>query len=276
LTGEKVGRIQIGDANALRYVTGDGYYEFAIKYLGVRRAYIEMEKDEEDEVEGRIFEYIGIDGSYNIGSSAQFYINDEYVSVVGNKSNSMMGWEGVITELYDVDEGQLLGYEVKETLSNITYNTMWFNLTDTTGISSIKIEDAPIEESNPQYVYVNGSSDVFNTKAYGGFNTKTLSRRFDIEMRKQYLYYLNGDDIVGFEVEVPMIFIQVEKLDDFESDVLTENTSVLSTFSLDVDSNIIDKIDDDYLTLIDIFITQKDEMTPESIIEIIGDVYEHE
>jgi len=90
LSGDKVGRIQIGDANALRYVTSEGYYEFAIKYLGVRRAYIEMERDEDDSVEGRIFEYIGIDGSYNIGSSAQFYIDEDYVSVVGNKSSSMV------------------------------------------------------------------------------------------------------------------------------------------------------------------------------------------
>ena len=81
---------------------------------------------------------------------------------------------------------------------------------------------------------------------------------------------------IGFEVQVPMIFIQAEKKDDFESDVLGENSSSLSSFSLDVSSTIVNQIESDYSTLTPIFIAQKDEMTPEAIIHVIGDPYTHE
>ena len=51
-SGEKIGRIQIGEANALRYVATEDSYQFGIKYLGVRRAYFEISKDENDNVDG--------------------------------------------------------------------------------------------------------------------------------------------------------------------------------------------------------------------------------
>ena len=117
--------------NALRYEATDDTYKFAVKYLGVRRAYFEISKDNQNNVEGRIFEFLGIDGSFSTSSAAEFQIDDNYVSVVGNKSSSMMGWTGTINELYNVNSGKLLGYEVQETFSSITYNSLWFNLGDT-------------------------------------------------------------------------------------------------------------------------------------------------
>lgn len=274
-TQEKIGRIQIGDANALRYEISEDSYEFAIKYLGIRRAYINLDRNEDESIEGNIFEYLGVDGVYSLGSSAQFYIQDEYVSVVGNKSSGMMGFTGTINELYDITSGALLGYEVRETLSSITYNTLWFNLDDTAGITSIKVEVAPEEESNPHYIYVNDVNQVFETKAVGGFSTKTLSRRYDIEMRKQYVYYQDGEDILSIAIDVPMLFVQAEQLDTLETDVVSENTPTISSFSLDVNSAVIDQIENDYETLIDIFIAQKDDMDAEAIITVIGDAYIH-
>jgi uncharacterized repeat protein (TIGR02543 family) len=273
-SGEKIGRVQIGDANALKYVVTENSYEFAIKYAGVRRAYFSISKDDEDNVEGQIFEYLGIDGSYSMGSAAQFFIDDEYISVVGNKSSSMMGWTGTIVELYDIESGQLLGYEVQETLSSITYNTLWFNLADTSGILTIKFEDAPIEDSNPYLVYINGSGDVFMSKNVRGFSLRTQSRRYDIELRDQYFYYMDGENLVVENTLVPMIFVQEEQIDTLVSDINSENSNL--TFGLNVTQVVIDKIKDNYSTLIEPFNLQKGEVTAESIVEYIGDSYSHD
>ncbi|MDY0276714.1 MAG: InlB B-repeat-containing protein [Acholeplasma sp.] len=272
-TQDKVGRIQIGDANALRYEISDGSYKFAIRYLGVRRAYFEIVENDDESVEGRIFEYLGLDGSYSIGSAAEFFINDDYVSVVGNKSSSMMGWTGTINELYDVSNGRLLGYEVRETLSSITYNTLWFNLDDTSGITSIKFLEAPLEDSNPHLVYVNNSSTEFVTKNVGGFSTKTLSRRYDIELRTQYFYYQSGDDVVEVSLQIPMIFVQEEQLTTLVNDVNTSNPGL--NFQFNVGTDIQDQIMSDYDMLIDAFIVQKDEHTAQTILDFIGTKYTH-
>lgn len=274
LTNEKEGRIQIGQANALRYIVSEDSYQFAIRYLGIRRAYFEISRDNQDHIEGRLFEYLGLDDVFTMGSAAEFYINDDYVSVVGNKSSSMLGWTGTITELYNVNTGKLLGYEIKETLSAITYNTLWFNLGDTSGITTIKVETAPFENSNPYLVYINGSSEVFASRTVGGLSLKSLSRRYDIELRKQYFYYLSGEELVKVELLVPMIFVQQEQLSTLVSDVNSRNIGL--TFALNVSSTIQNQIISDYTTLIDPFIARKDEYTIESILAFIGSSIEQE
>jgi len=274
LTQEKTGRIELGEANALKYEVTNDSYTFAIKYLGIRRAYFEISKDDQDNIEGRIFEYLGVEGTFTTGSAAEFFISDEYVSVVGNKSSSMMGWTGTINELYDVVSGTLLGYEVRETFSSITYNTLWFNLDDTSGITTIKGVTAPLENSNPHLIYVNGNSTVFATKNVGGFSTKTLSRRYDIEFRKQYFYYQSGDEIVEVMVSIPMLFVQEEQLGALVTDVNSVNAGL--NFAFNVASTITTQIINDYDRLIDPFNVQKGEYTIQLILDFIGTKYTHQ
>ncbi|MDR0856260.1 MAG: InlB B-repeat-containing protein, partial [Clostridiales bacterium] len=111
LTQEKTGRVQLGDANAIKYVSGENSYELAVRYLGVRRAFLTIER-KGSAVEGQIFEYLGV-GPAQLASAAQFFITDTYASVVGNKAGGMVGWSGYINELYSVSTGKLLGYEVR-------------------------------------------------------------------------------------------------------------------------------------------------------------------
>ena len=136
-SGEKTVRIQLGDANALAYTVKENSYEFAIKYLGVRRAMFSVSEDADGKVSGKIYEYLTV-SSAEIASAAEFYITDNYVSVVGNKASGMLGFSGCISELYDADSGKMIGYEVQETLSSIVYNTLWFNLDRISGITDIK------------------------------------------------------------------------------------------------------------------------------------------
>jgi uncharacterized repeat protein (TIGR02543 family) len=273
LTQEKTGRIQLGAANALKYEVTNNSYKFGIMYLGVRRAYFEISKDNDDNVEGRIFEYLGVDGTFTTGTAAEFFINDDYVSVVGNKSSSMMGWAGTIVELYSVDTGEMLGYEVRETFSSVTYNTLWFNLDDTSGITTIKGVTAPLENNNPHLIYVNGSATVFATKNVGGFSTKTLSRRYDIEFRKQYFYYQSGGEIVEVMVNVPMLFVQQEQLGALVTDINSMNAGL--NFAFNVPTTTTSKITSDYSTLINPFNAQKNDYTTQLIIDYIGTVYTH-
>ena len=136
-TGEKVVRIQAGDANALKYTILDNSYTFAIRYLGLRRAMFNISRDEDGNVSGNIYEYLTV-SSLEIASAADFYITEDYVSVVGNKADGMVGFTGYINELYRVDDGRLIGYEVQETLSKLVYNTLWFNLEDIDCINSVR------------------------------------------------------------------------------------------------------------------------------------------
>lgn len=274
LTGERNGRIQVGDANALRYVINGDTFQFAIKYAGIRRAYFEIITDGDD-VHGHIHEYLGVDGVYSLGSAAEFHTEADYLFVIGNKSSSMTGWEGTIMEYYLLDTGEMLGYEIEETLSAITYNTFWFNLDDTTGITNVKFLDAPIEDANPYLVYVNNQTEVFETKTYGGITPKTLSRRFDIELRTQYFYHFDGQDILEYEIEVPMIFVQMEKADDFVIDVNEVNPSL--SFTFDSTADFYRQMMHHYFSQnLESFEENKDNFTVESIIEYIGDPIVHE
>lgn len=47
---------------------------------------------------------------YLIANLFDFYIDDDYVTAVGNKADGMIGFTGYICELYDVDTGKMLAY----------------------------------------------------------------------------------------------------------------------------------------------------------------------
>ena len=263
-TGEKNARIQLGDANALAYKITENSYEFAIKYFGVRRAMFTVETNEDGTVSGKIYEYL----TDSVASTAEFYITEDYVSVVGNKADGMVGFSGYICELYDVETGRMLGYEVQETLSLITYNTLWFNLEDVDGIYSIKYQ--PKNGENPAVVFVNGSSVAWEAKKVGGLGSKMLSRRFDIEFRTQYVYSYDSETgkYVQHKIDVPMLFVQEEYYDAFASDVLSTNRVAVE---IDVEELDLEQLLADYDELIPEFIERKDEISSDTIVDYIGE-----
>ncbi|MBR2970651.1 MAG: InlB B-repeat-containing protein [Clostridia bacterium] len=264
-SGERIGRIQLGDANALSYKFNENSYEFAIKYLGVRRAMLSIERTN-DGVNGKIYEYLTV-SSLEIGSCAEFYITDNYVSVVGNKADNMIGFTGYINELYDATNGRMLGYEVKETLSSIVYNTLWFNISDIAGISSIKYQ--PASEDAEATVYTNNKSTAWENKKVGGIGVKMLSRRYDIEFRTQYVYSydVQSGKYVEHKIQVPMLFVQEENYGTLVDDIEEKNNiSIVITLS----NAHIEKIMLDYDILIPAFELIKDEMTSQEIVDYIG------
>ena len=282
-TLEKSVRIQFSENNAMKYVVTDNSYVFALEY-GIstvsRKAYFQLNRSEDNSVEGHIYEFIQYKDKDLMPACADFYINDTYTSVVGNKASGMPGFTGYINELYKTDEGKLLGYEVRETFTKwgitATYHTLWFNLNNITGINSVKAikndeTTFGLGANNNHDIYLNGSSSIFEPTYNYKLVVKT-SRKYDVEMRKQYFYGYNGGKLTEFEVQLPMMFIQADhdgytNFSDFSKDIKT--TSGI-TASVNLSTTYLNKIQSDYATLIDIFIAHKDSVTGTTIENYIG------
>ena len=222
-------RIEATTANAVKIETNaDGDIKIAVKYLGIRQALFTMTATNEG-FEGNITEYLGVSPA-QIKATAQFYLNGSTLTVVGNKADGMLGWDGTICEVYSVATGKLLGYEVRETLLTITYNCLWFSASDISGWTSVKmqLDNGTPTNASDCIVYVNGNSSAeFEPRTVGGISLKTASRRFDIEFRKQYFYYKDDSDkLQKVCIEVPMLFVQEEYLDTLAVDITNKNTSL--------------------------------------------------
>jgi hypothetical protein len=267
-SGERSTRIQLGDANALKYTVTEDSFEFAIKYLGVRRAYFSITRAANGTVIGHIYEYLSAAGAAEIGSAADFYITDDYVTAVGNKANGMVGFTGYISETYNARTGRLVGYEVQEKLSALTYNTLWFDLDMFTGLNSIKYSEKV--GKNPAAFFINGASAAWQTENLGlSFGLKAGSRRFDIEFRTQYFYTYDPqkDEYVEIAAQVPMLMVQEEVYDSLVTDVARKNDV---TITPTVSTKDLNKLLADYDTLIPLFAENKDAVSSDLIVTHIG------
>ena len=280
-TETKTVRIQLGEGNALKFVITPDTYTFGLEY-GVtqvsRAAYFTITKDEDEGTsEGHIYEYIQYQGEDKIKSCADFYIDETYTSVVGNKASGMPGFTGYINELYRTEYGKLLGYKVKETASfpiigEKVYQTLWFNLNNISGIINVKAikndsNTFGLAAKNPHDIYLNNSESIFTPKKNG-----VASRKYDVEIRKQYFYSVTNDEINEHETKIPMMFIQDDHDDytnytDFPSDILSKSGIVAG---VNLSSTYLNKIRADYLSLIPIFEQNKDNITGDDIATYIG------
>lgn len=282
-TETKTVRIQLGEGNALKFVITPDTYTFGLEY-GVtqvsRAAYFTITKDEDEGTsEGHIYEYIQYQGEDKIKSCADFYIDETYTSVVGNKASGITGFTGYINELYKTDNGKLLGYKVKETFTKWgfekTYNTLWFNLNNINNIINVKaISNGSIDpHENNHDVYLNNSASIFEPKKNKVAFVST-SRRYDVEMRKQYFYEVGNDELIEHEVKLPMMFIQDDGTESGETNYSTFEADISETnginASVNLSSTYLNKIRADYLSLIPTFEQNKDNITGEDIATYIG------
>lgn len=271
-SNNKSARIQLSENNALKFVITPDTYTFGLEY-GVetvsRKAYFTISKDEHDAVEGHIYEFVQFKDKDLVPACADFYIDENYTSAVGNKASGMIGFDGYINELYLTDQGKLLGYEIKETKSLVTYNTLWFNLNNITNITNVKaIKKESAGDKNPHEIYLNNSADVFEPMYNKKLGVKT-SRKYDVELRKQYFYAIVDTKLTEFETNIPMMFIQAgENFASFADDI-SDTNGINATVTLS--NTYIAKIESDYATLIDAFIANKDNIDGEYIVDFIGD-----
>ena len=286
-SGEKTVRIQLSENNAMRYVVSENHYAFAIEYgveIANRKAYFQVDRLEDDSVQGHIYEFVQLKGKDMVPACADFYIGEDYVSVVGNKASGIPGFSGFINELYKTDQGKLLGYEIREEFEkwsiSATYHTLWFNLSDINGINNIKAipngsDTYGLGGVNNHDIYLNNSASVFEPT----YNKKLLvntSRKYDVEMRKQYFYGYVDEKLTEFEVSIPMMFIQADhdgytNFTDFPTDIKSKSGI---TASVSLSSTYLDKIQSDYATLVDVFIGHKEQVTGDTINDFIGEAEE--
>jgi hypothetical protein len=263
-TGERSVRIQLNNENAILYKAVEDEYSFFIEYgieqISRKAAFLVKRVDEK--ISGHIYEFVKLKDSDVVSSSAQFYIDDEYVSVVGNKAQAITMFDGYINELYSSTSGKLLGFEVRETLTfaSVTkqYDTLWFNLNDFSGFTSIKAikNDNALSltsTKNAHDIYVNGSSKIFKPM-YNKVLMVETSRKYDIELRNQYFYGYKDQELVEYKTEIPMLFVQAEDLDELV-EYLKSYNEISTTFSLN--TKIIEKIQYDYDELIDALLKSK-------------------
>lgn len=276
----KTVRIQLGDNNALKFEIQTDSYSFGIEYGTTdvsRKAYFTISTDEDENVEGHIYEFVQYKDKDLVPACADFYIGETYTSVVGNKARAITGFAGYINELYKTETGKLLGYKVRETFTKWgfekTYNTLWFNLNNIANINSVKaISNGSVDpHENNHDIYLNGSSNLFKPTK-NKLVLLSTSRRYDVEMRKQYFY---SSELEEFETDIPMMFIQDDGTEQgetnystFEEDILKDNKIAARVTLLD---SYLNKIREDYLTLIDIFITNKDDINSDYIVDFIGE-----
>ena len=271
-TGEKSVRIQLGDANALAYTVRENSYEFAIKYLGVRRAMFSIARDDNGDISGKIYEYLTV-SSVDIASSAEFYITNSYASIVGNKADGIVGFSNTICELYNTNTGKMLGYEVNETAEKlgvtVNFDTLWFNLKNVSGLNSIKYVAAT--QNNAAKLYVNGLSEEWKSKTVGGFSLASFSRRFDIEFRTQYVtsYDPTAEKYTVHKVQVPMLFIQEDYFDSHTNDIKSVNKDVSATVTVSEKDRT--QLISNYDEFVPVFVENKEIFTIELILAYIGD-----
>lgn len=268
--------ISLSDSNKIKYIVSDAKFEMAVVYgiqiakkTATRTSYLSIEKDSQ-KTTGHIYEYTNVESSSIISSSADFYIENGYVSVVGNKASGMIVSTNYINELYLENEGRLIGYEVRENIQSKTYNTLWFNLWDIAGINTIKVTEKTDDNTSKKStvnVYINDSTTIF-APTYNWLGVKT-SRKYDIEYRRRYYYTYDPEtqEYTVNEILIPMMFIQEgANYESFVQDMLKDNS-----FNVEVKlkEKYLNKILDDYDKLIDIFITNKDAISSDAILNYL-------
>lgn len=255
----KTVRIQATDNNALSYTINGKSYTFAISYLGVRQAYIQIKQGANNTIEGSIYEYAALAHQF-----ANFYIDDTYVSVIGDALDDNLVSDDYVIELYDVKTRKLLAFETQETTGAIIkkkVSTVWLNLCDVNGINSVLYDK--LGEDDDKGFYLNGSS----TQWVAG-EEKNNRPIFDIEFVKQYFVYMDDEDFEVKDEDVPMLRIQEASLEDITELVKEENPSY--NISISLSASHINKLKSDYAKYVNEESIEKNTVTAEQITALVG------
>lgn len=216
------GTIKLTNSNMLKYEISQDKLILVVNIADVYLTKISFERTN-NIIYGNLFEFYGNEES-NIKTSALIYIDNSYTSIISNKRESDdLKIEGYM-EVYDNSTGYLIAAEVKETISNINYDTKWFNLYDISNINTIKVINKQ-NVLNKNTIYINNNENAIKTKLVGGFSVDMGSRRFDIEMKELYGFKLNRDTnkYEKMKIEIPMMFVQSEFVDSFSVDFYDSN-----------------------------------------------------
>ncbi len=268
-----VGRIQATDGMALKYESKENELTLAVKATvsgagNLKKIHFLRDGDN---MNGYYYEYTGSTGedAKGLKTSAAIFSNATKLVVVSNKKELQDLKTNACEEVYNAATGEYIGSEVDETVKSIQYDTLWFMLPNVDGLTSIKAVHET-NGDNPDTVYINGNTaDTIHTKLVGGISGKSLSRRFDIEMRDVwYVVQVQDGDKVKYEtqkVSVPMLFVQNDQTDTFSEDFLDKNKVSATLKSSDITN-----ITADYESTKTLFLQFAEQSSEEEVQSYIG------
>ncbi len=257
-------KVQLTNTTVLKYTVSEGHLKIALNILGTSSTQVEFIRDIENPeiMNGYIYEYLTVAEYELISTSAYLNIGNKYTTVVGTKGDFIPTANGRNCEVYENTTGKLIGTEVSEYVEILSksYDTLWYNLYDITGITSIKKIDEQ-NGYNADTIYINGNSDTIHTK---NASLTDWSRRFDIEFKKVCGYVLNTEsgEYESVEFEIPMLFVQESHSNTFAEDFNDKNN--ISVY-INKTTNDKDAIHNGYHVLINIYNTIKDAVTQNDI-----------
>ena len=274
-------RVQLTDTTVLQYVVEDGNITIGLSVLGSASMMLEFVR-EDDAIIGYLYENLTLLDKSLVNTSAVIYVGEEYTTVIGTKGDFIPTSDSRNCEIYKNSDGRLVGTKVRELVdikaTEVLFNTYWFPLYKLVGVDSIKKIDEK-NDLNADSIYINGATELLETKKIGGFNLKTASRRFDIEFKTMYFY--NWDETkqeyVSVEMEIPMLFIQEENYEDFITDFNNVNgdfidgSALLLVYQADLS-----EIDFAYSDLLAVYDVIKDLVTADTIKDFCGITTEEE
>lgn len=226
-------RVQLTNTTALKYeMKGAEYLKIALVIQNTASTQIEFVK-KDGNTAGYIYEYLYAADKKITATSALLTVTKDYTTVIGTKGDFIPASGGRNCEVYSNKTGNLVGTEVKETVDKKEYDTLWFNLRDLQGVTSVKKTDEA-NGVNADTIYINDYTESAINSMMVNANAFKLdtSRRFDIEFKTVYAWKENektdedGNKTTEYEqvkFEIPMLFVQRKCLDTFEKDFSDKN-----------------------------------------------------
>lgn len=258
------GRIQFSEANVIKYEFTDDHMVIAARLFGTFRAKVEFIRDA-DEVLGYLYYFTGVN-EIGLNTRALLYSNPTHTTIIGETGDFITGATTKRNvEVYSSITGNMVGGEVKEEVSALKYDTMWYPLNKISGVTNVKILD--VENGNNEHtVYINNASTPLEP------HTQFLvgSRYYDIEIKTHFFYTYDSTEETyqKIELSIPMFFIQRGYEEDTGYTAMSSRNGVtISNLTTSADQA---AISHGYDELLDLYDEIRDSMTPQDVIEYIG------
>ena len=168
---------------------------------------------EANSIRGYSYERYGTE-SAAIRQHVVFKTDGDYFVVAGERGDFILGASPKVNvETYDKTTGKYLGSQVLETIpvTGPTYETIWYPMWSINGWNSIQFEADNNDAKEFPQVYLNGSNSVFDVH-YNSVLGVLTSRKYDIELKKSYVYIQNNNQWVKQEFLYPAFFIQQNEI----------------------------------------------------------------
>ena len=168
---------------------------------------------EGNNIRGYSYERYGTE-SAAIRQHVVFKTDGDYFVVAGERGDFILGASPKVNvETYDKTTGKYLGSQVLETVpvTGPTYETIWYPMWSMNGWNSIRFEADNNDAKEFPQVYLNGSNSVFDVH-YNSVLGVSTSRKYDIELKKSYVYIQNNNQWQKQEFLYPAFFIQQNEI----------------------------------------------------------------